>query len=153
MALFFAIFVSVKRAGSILIGVGIILAIWAFGMLASRQDEKTAAARRRIENLVNPTICPKAFDQNFDFSNLKKNHFIVPMTESCFGGIVHTPRAWHTWRTQPSGDQTGFWQAIWIVGEGRPHGPFGPNGQMDYTYNQARFEGHGTLLFYTNDVP
>jgi hypothetical protein len=147
------IFVSVKRAGTILIGIGIIVALWAFGMLASRQDEKNATERRRIGNLVKPIICPKAFDQNFDFSNLKKNHFIVPMTDSCFGAIVHTPREWHNWRIQPSGDATGFWQAIWVVGEANPRGPFGPNADTNASYNQARFEGHGTLLFYTNDVP
>jgi hypothetical protein len=74
------------------------------------------------------------------------------MQPNCFGGIVHTPKAWHNSYIQPSGDPTGFWYSIWVVDEARPRGPFDVRPRADIAYNQARFEGHGTLLFFTNDA-
>jgi hypothetical protein len=67
---------------------------------------------------------------------------------------VYFPKAWHTWHTQPTGsDQRNFWSAIWIVGDRQARGPFSANDKYDFMYNKARFQGHGIMLFYTNDVP
>jgi hypothetical protein len=98
-------------------------------------------------------ICPDAFEQKFDFSDYKGNSFSVPLKQGCFGGVVNMPKAWHSWHTQPTGDQKGFWSAIWIVGQRQGVGPMNANDNRDFQYTKARFQGHGIILFYTNDVP
>jgi TonB family protein len=129
---------------SALLTVLILLSRWAGG---GRPAQTTRAI-----SYNNIQICTDAFEQNFDFSDFKNNHFTIPLREGCFGGIVKTPSAWHSWVTEPSGDQNGFWYAIWIVGERQGIGPMFANDNRNLTYNKARFQGHGSLLFYTNDV-
>jgi hypothetical protein len=147
---------QIKLVMGTLLLIAILLILWRtpitilpadFGKIQKSLDKPAQQAPK-----ISMPICSDADSQNFDFSNLKGRRFVVPIQSTCFGGVVRIPRAWHNSYIQPSGDQTGFWYSIWVVGEARPRGPFGLNPRADIIYNQARFEGHGTLLFYTNDV-
>jgi hypothetical protein len=100
------------------------------------------------------TICPDAFDEDLDFSKKNIRYFDVKLHEGCFGGFVHIPGSWHTWETQPVGDQSGYWIAFWIANESNARGPFYLNSKYNLTLNVTRLQGHGTVRFYTNiDAP
>lgn len=97
------------------------------------------------------TLCAGEEDKDIDNSNKLIRDFTVPLTEGCFGPIVHIPQAWHQFYFRPVGDSKQFWDAIWIVGDRKGQGPFFANDSSQFKFQQARFQGHGTLHFYTND--
>jgi hypothetical protein len=101
--------------------------------------------------LVIPKVCDDAYDQNFDFSNSRENHFSVNL-RPCFGGWVRVPIWWDTWRTQPK-SPSNYWMAIWFDGEHEPSGPYFTNDLLNFkapVHQPFRVEGHGTTIFYTN---
>jgi hypothetical protein len=99
-------------------------------------------------------ICPDSVTEDLDFSQKNIRYFDLKLHEGCFGGFVHIPHTWHNWENEPIGDQTGFWFAIWIANESTSRGAFFANDNHDFNYNVARFQGHGTMRFYTNiDAP
>ena len=100
------------------------------------------------------TICAESVTEDLDFSKENVRYFDIKLHEGCFGGFVHIPHTWQHWETQPAGDQAGFWNAIWIANESNSRGPFFANDNRELMYNVARFQGHGTMRFYTNiDAP
>ena len=117
----------------------------------SPPHNKVAAYTPPVYNEIR--ICDDAFKQKFDYSEFKGSNFTLPLQEGCFGGVVYLPHAWHHWEHQPTGDQTGFWYAIWPIGAYKAAGPFFTNDHPNLEYNKARLQGRGTILFYTNDVP
>jgi hypothetical protein len=79
-------------------------------------------------------------------------NFPVPLRDGCFGPVVRFPKAWGHWYFQPTGDEPGaWWIAFWPVGK-LPSRPLGPNEAYAATLGDFRLQGHGTVMFYSNDV-
>lgn len=99
-------------------------------------------------------ICEDAFKTQENHEHEQINNFTVHMTEGCFGHLIHMPSAWHQWWWQPTGDQKGWWASFWWSGWNQGRGPFGPNDKTELNVPSwwFRVQGHGDILFYSNDV-
>lgn len=135
----------------------IVLTVMVCFMLAKarRYVPPVSTSQGSAPRYASTKICEDALAQQEDHrldSGINRISFNLP--EGCFGSLLGIPNAWHNFWFQPQGDQTGWWVSIWIAGEATPRGPFVPNTLSDFDLQRRMFrlQGHGTILFYSNDV-
>lgn len=124
-------------------------------ILAATMASYQSARQPPVQNSINynsTRICPDAFNEDLDYSKKHVRYFDVTLREGCFGAFVHIPHDWQMWESQPVGDASGFWYAVWIANEIRARGPFGANDHTNLSYTITRLQGHGTVRFYTNSA-
>lgn len=101
-------------------------------------------------------ICDDAFTENLDHTNDAISYFDVKLREGCFGGFITVPKIWKgDWHTQPVGDATGYWEAVWPEGRSQGLGPYKANDPTTLNLSSSahfRAQGHGTTRYYSNVV-
>ena len=77
--------------------IGALVVLGAYLRLDSCHDQhiREMQARRPAADYNPEQICPQAFDETLDFSDLKGNHFEVQLSSGCFGGWVKIPTWWN----------------------------------------------------------
>lgn len=86
--------------------------------------------------------------------------FDVTMQEGCFSGTITMPRRMYNngyFYWQPLNGDSQWWVALWFEGYPRASGPYHAN-EMPQLTNlptpiRFRIQGHGRILFYSNNPP